>query len=236
MTAQNPPTYGQAGADARLSPSPELASQVLTQAFAWMFAGLLVTAGVAFFVQDNQSLLNFAGRNWFILFIGQVVLALGIQGLIRRLNPLVALALFFIYAASLGLTVGLIVSFYTSTSVATAFLSAASIFGAAALYGYTTKRPLVKVSNFIGIALFGWFVAIAVNLIFPSGLFTTVLSLFTVVLFTVLVALEVKQISRGDYIAFAGSPERAAVLGAVHLYIAFVNIFLSLLNLLGDRD
>jgi FtsH-binding integral membrane protein len=128
------------------------------------------------------------------------------------------------------------VSFYTATSVATAFLSAASIFGAAALYGYTTKRPLVKVSNFIGIALFGWFVAIAVNLIFPSGLFTTVLSLFTVGLFTVLVALEVKQISRGDYIAFAGSPERAAVLGAIHLYIAFVNIFLSLLNLLGDRD
>jgi FtsH-binding integral membrane protein len=236
MTAQNPPTYGQAGADVSLSPPPELAAQVLTQAFAWMFAGLLVTAGVTFVVQDNQALLTFAGRNWFMLFIGQVGLALGIQFLIRRLNPLLALALFFVYAAAMGLTVGLVVSFYTVTSVATAFFSAASIFGAAAIYGYTTKRPLVKISNMIGILLFGWFVAIAVNLIFPSGPLSIALSLFTVGLFTVITAVDVKQISRGDYIAYAGTPERAAVLGAVHLYISFVNIFLSLLNLLGDRD
>jgi uncharacterized protein len=234
MTAQNPPTW-ETPADA-IRPSPELSAQVLTQAFFWMFAGLLVTAGVAWFVTLNEGLIDFAGENWFILFLGQVGLALVIQGAIRRLNPTLALTLFFVYAASLGLTVGLIVSFYTTASVATAFLSAAAIFGAAALYGYTTKRPLVKVQQFIGIALIGWFIAIVVNLFIGSSTFGIILSLFTVGLFTVLTALDVKQISRGDYIQYAGSPERAAVLGATHLYISFINIFLSLLNLLGDRD
>ncbi len=233
MTAQNPPTYG---AGVGVQPSRELSAQVLTQAFVWMFAGLLVTAVVAFLVQGNTSLQRLVGGNWFILFIVQVGLALGIQAAIRKLSAVAALGLFFVYAASLGLTVGLIVSLYTTASVATAFLSAASIFGAAALYGYTTKRPLVKVQQFIGIALIGWFIAIVVNLFIGSSTIGIILSLFTVGLFTVLTALDVKQISRGDYIQIAGTPERAAVLGATHLYISFINIFLSLLNLLGSRD
>jgi FtsH-binding integral membrane protein len=235
MTAQTPPTYGQP-ADVALRPPPELSAQVLTQAFVWMFAGVLLSAGVAFVTQDNDQLIGFAARNLMLLFILQIGLALGIQFLIRRLNAVVALALFFVYAASLGLTIGLIVSLYTPASVATAFLSAASIFGAAALYGYTTKRPLTQVRGFIGIAMVGWIVAVVVNLFIGGGPFGIILSMVTVVLFTVLTALTVKDISTGAYIAFAGSPERAAVLGAVHLYISFINIFLSLLNLMGNRD
>jgi len=233
MTAQNPPTYR--ATDVALRPSPELSAQVLTQAFVWMFMGLLVTAGIAFVVHDNDALLRFAANNLMLLFIGQIGLALGIQFLIQRLNPVTALGLFFVYAASLGLTIGLIVSLYTAASVATAFLSAASIFGAAALYGYTTKRPLTQVRGFIGIALIGWIVAVVVNVVVGLGPFGIILSMITVVLFTVLTALTVKDISNGAYIAHAGSPERAAVLGAVHLYISFVNIFLSLLHLLGGR-
>jgi FtsH-binding integral membrane protein len=83
--------------------------------------------------------------------------------------------------------------------------------------------------------MFGWIVAVGVNLFIGGGVFGTILSMVTVVLFTVLTALTVKDISNGAYIAHAGSPERAAVLGATHLYISFINIFLSLLNLLGGR-
>jgi len=235
MNAQNPPRYGQP-ADVAVRPSPELSAQVLTQAFVWMFAGVLLSAGIAFLVQGNAQLTRFAASNIMILFVVQIGLALGIQFLIRRLNAVVALALFFVYAASLGLTIGLIVSLYTTASVATAFLSAASVFGAAALYGYTTKRPLTQIRGFIGIAMIGWLVAVGVNLFIGGGVFGTILSMVTVVLFTVLTALTVKDISNGAYIAHAGSPERAAVLGAIHLYISFVNIFLSLLNLMGDRE
>jgi FtsH-binding integral membrane protein len=235
MNAQNPPTFGRP-ADVAVRPSPELSAQVLTQAFVWMFAGVLLSAGIAYMVQGNDQMLRFASQNIMVLFIVQIGLALGIQFLIRRINAIVALALFFVYAASLGLTIGLIVSLYTTASVATAFLSAASIFGAAALYGYTTKRPLTQIRGFIGIAMIGWLVAVGVNLFVGGGIFGIVLSMVTVVLFTVLTALTVKDISNGAYIAHAGSPERAAVLGAVHLYISFVNIFLSLLNLMGSRD
>ena len=234
MTIQNAPSYGEQPVVVR--PSAEVAAQVFSQAFIWMFVGLLVTAVTAAIVQGNEGLLRFAGRNWFLLIIGQVGLALAIQGLIRRLNPVLALALFFVFSITIGLTVGLIVSFYTSASVATAFFSAASVFGAAALYGYTTKRPLTRFAHWIGIALIGWFTAVVVNLFIGFTLLGIIISLVTVVLFTALTAYDVKRLTDGDYIVWTGSPERAAVLAATHLYLNFINIFLALLNLLGDRD
>jgi FtsH-binding integral membrane protein len=235
MTAQNPSSY-QVGSELDVRPSPALTSQVLTQAFLWMFAGLLVTAVTAYFVQSNVSLVRMVGQNFFIAFIAQVGLALAIQGLIRRLNPLAALALFFVFSVTIGLTIGAIVFFYTKASVATAFLSAASIFGAAAIYGYTTKRPLTKYAQYIPIVMIGWIVAVGINFLVGGSTFTLILSLITVVLFTALTAYDVKRLQQGDYITWAGGAERAAVLAAVHLYINFINIFVSLLNLMGDRE
>ena len=235
MTAQNPSSY-QAGSELDFRPSPALLSQVFVQAFLWMFAGLLVTAVTAYLVQSNEALVRTVGRNFFIAFIVQVGLALAIQGLIRRLNPLVALALFFVFAVSIGLTVGAIVSFYTQASVATAFLSAASIFGAAAIYGYTTKRPLTKYAQYIPIVLIGWIVAVGINFLVGGSQFSLILSLITVVLFTALTAYDVKRLQQGDFVVWAGGAERGAVLAAVHLYINFINIFVSLLNLTGSRE
>jgi len=216
-------------------PSSELTAALLTQAFVWMFAGLLVTGVVTAFVYNSPSLLDFAGENWLLLFFGQVGLALGIQALMNRISALVALGLFFIYAATLGLTVGLIVSFYTEVSVATAFFSAATIFGAAAVYGAVTKRPLTKLSGFLGIALVGWFAAIVVNVIIGSGPLGYLIALVTVVLFTVLTALDVQKVAHGDYAVALNSTEKASVLAALHLYISFMNIFLALLRIMGGR-
>ena len=235
MTAQNPSSYP-AGSELDFRPSPALASQVFTQAFLWMFAGLLVTAVTAWFVQSSDRFVTLVGQNFFIAFIVQVGLALAIQGLIRRLNPLAALALFFVFAVTIGLTIGAIVSFYTDASVATAFLSASSIFGAAAIYGYTTKRPLTKYAQYIPIVLIGWIVAVGINFLVGGSQFTLILSLITVVLFTALTAYDVKRLQQGDFVIWAGGAERGAVLAAVHLYINFINIFVSLLNLMGSRE
>jgi FtsH-binding integral membrane protein len=216
-------------------PSAELTAALLTQAFVWMFAGLLVTGIVTAFVYNSPSLLEFAGENWLLLFFGQVGLAIGIQALMSRISALVALGLFFIYAATLGLTVGLIVSFYTEVSVATAFFSAATIFGAAAVYGAVTKRPLTKLSGFLGIALVGWLAAVVVNVIIGSGPLGYLIAIVTVVLFTVLTALDVQKIAHGDYAVALNSTEKASVLAALHLYISFMNIFLALLRIMGGR-
>ena len=238
MTFQNQGGFGQpAGGQGMALPGVDARVQgaFLTQAFFWMFAGLLITAAVAAYVQFNEGLIGFVGRNFLILILAQLGLALGIQFLIGRIGATIALGLFFIYAASLGLTIGLIVSFYTATSVATAFLSASAMFGGAALYGYTTKRSLAGIGGFAAMGAFGLFAAFIVNFFLGSSTFGYILSAIGVVIFTVLTAWDVQRISSGQLVQQLGSVEKAAVIGALHLYLDFVNLFLFLLRLFGSR-
>jgi len=217
-------------------PAPALVQQLLVGAFGWMFAGLLLTAGVAYLATTSETLLRSVASIWFLILIGQLVLAIGIQAAINKVSPTISLALFFVYSASMGLTVGLIVSGYTGASVATAFLSAAAMFGAAALYGATTKRELAGIGGILFMALIGIVVASVVNLLLASSAIGWIISLVGVGLFTVLTAYDVQRITRGDYAAFAGTMERASILAALHLYLNFVNLFLFLLRLMGSRD
>jgi FtsH-binding integral membrane protein len=207
----------------------------LTQAFFWMFAGLLLTAGVAAFVQVNQALLSFAAHNFLILIVAQFAVVLAIQFGIRRLNATAALGMFFIYAASLGITIGLIVYGYRQTSVVTAFLSAAGMFGGAALYGYTTKRSLAGIGGYLSMGIIGLVVAMVVNIFVGSGTLSWIISLIGVILFTILTAWHVQRISSGQLAIATGSVEKAAVIGALALYLDFVNLFLFLLRLSGGR-
>ena len=225
-------------ADAATRQIPDARTQqaLLTQAFLWMFVGLAVTAGVSFVVQSNTRLLDFAASNWLILVFGQLGLALGIQFLIRRINASLALGLFFVYAASLGLTIGLIVSFYTAGSVATAFVSASAMFGAAAIYGHVTKRSLAGLGGLLFMGVIGLLVASVINIFLANDTISWVISIIGVVVFTALTAYDVQRIQNGDLAVYTGSTEKAAVLGALHLYLDFVNLFLFLLRLLGNRD
>ena len=201
-----------------------------------MFAGLLVTAGVAFAVQTNDRLLQFASDYFFMLFIAQLAIVVAISAGIKRINATAALALFFVYAASLGVTIGLIVSSYTTGSVVTAFLSASAMFGAAGIYGAVTKRSLAGMRGYLFMALIGLMVAMVLNLIFPSGIISLVISIVGVGIFTALTAYDVQRIQSGDLAAQTGSMEKAAVIGALRLYLDFINIFLFMLRLMGGRN
>ncbi len=217
-------------------PAPALVQQLLVGAFGWMFAGLLLTAGVAFVATTSEAVLSGVASLWLFILLGQVLLAIGIQAAINRVSPTVSLLLFFVYAASMGLTIGLIVTGYTGASVATAFLSAAAMFGAAALYGATTKRELAGIGGILFMALIGIVVASVVNLLLASSAVGWIISIVGVGLFTALTAYDVQRITRGDYAAFAGTMERASILAALHLYLNFINLFLFLLRLMGSRD
>ena len=208
----------------------------LTQAFFWMFAGLLLTAAVAALVQLNPAILRFVASNFLLIVIAQFALVMVISFGITRLNATLALGLFFVYAASLGFTViALVMQVYTTASIATAFISASAMFGGAALYGYTTKRSLSGIGRYLMMALFGLIAAVVVNLFVGNSALDLVISIIGVGLFTVLTAFHVQRISSGDLAIAAGSVEKAAVLGALLLYLDFVNIFLFLLRLFGDR-
>jgi hypothetical protein len=186
-------------------------------------------------VQSSETLTSFAARNLLLLFLGQLALVFVISGAIRQLNATLALGLFFVYAASLGLTVGLIVQVYTTGSVATAFLSASAMFGAAAFYGATTKRSLASLGGILFMGLIGLIVASVLNLFLHSSQISWVISIVGVVLFTALTAYDVQRIQAGDIAARTGSVEKAAVIGALQLYLDFINLFLFLLRLLGSR-
>jgi len=216
-------------------PSAALAQQFLIHAFGWMFAGLLITAGVAAIVQSSPALTSMIGRNYWLLFFGQLALVFVISGAIRRISATVALALFFLYAASIGLTIGLIVQYYTGASVTAAFLAASAMFGAAAVYGATTRRSLASMGAILFMALIGLLVAMVVNLFLQSPAVTWLISIIGVVIFTGLTAWDVQRIQNGTYASTIGSMEKGAVIGALALYLNFINLFLFLLRLTGGR-
>jgi FtsH-binding integral membrane protein len=232
-----PPAPGsQSPSQLGVRPAPALVQQLLIGAFGWMFAGLLLTAGVAYLVTNSTSLMTTVESFWLLLLIGQFILAMAIQGAINKVSPTVSLGLFFVYAASMGLTIGVIVSLYTGASVAAAFVSAAGMFGAAAVYGAVTKRNLSSLGGIAFIGVIGIVIASVVNIFLASSAIGWVISLIGVVLFTALTAWDVQKITRGDYAAFAGSQERASIIAALHLYLDFINIFLFLLRLTGSRS
>ncbi len=222
---------GQAG----VRPSAAMATGFLSQAFLWMFAGLLLTAGVTFVVEGNASVRSAVGDAWIFVVLGQLALAWAIGLGIRRMNATLALGLFFIYAASLGFTIGVIVAYYETPSVFSAFLSASAMFGGAGIYGVVTKRSLAGMGGILTMAIFGLLAAILVNIFFANGTLGWIISLVGVVLFTALTAYDAQRIASGALVGVAGSVEKAAVLGALHLYLDFVNLFLFLLRLLGNR-
>jgi len=208
----------------------------LTQAFFWMFAGLLLTAAVGVLVQFNPVVLSFVADNFLIILVAQFAIVLGISFGIRRISATVALGLFFVYAASLGFTIfAIVLQVYSTGSIATAFLSASAMFGGAALYGYTTKRSLASIGGYLTMAVIGLVVALVINLFLGSDTFGWILSLVGVALFTVLTAYHVQRIANGDLALATGSVEKAAVFGALLLYLDFINLFLFLLRLFGGR-
>jgi FtsH-binding integral membrane protein len=221
-------------------PAPALVQQLLVGAFGWMFAGLLLSAGVAFLVGTSETLLNTVAQLWLPLIIGQFVLVLIISAGINKLNATAALGLFFLYAATMGLTIGVIVWAFLQTegggtAVASAFLSASAMFGAAAVYGAVTKQSLARLGGILFMALIGLVVASVINIFLGSSAFGWLISIAGVVIFTGLTAYDVQRITRGDYAAFTQSREKASVLAALHLYLNFVNLFLFMLRLFGGN-
>jgi len=236
-TTANPATASTATPEALgVKPDARLQAAFLTHAFMWMFAGLLVSAAVAYTVASNPRLLAFAAGNFFLLFIAQIAIVMVISAAINRISSTAALLLFFVYAATFGITLGLIVSVYTTGSVVTAFLSASAMFGAAAVYGAVTKRSLAAMGGILFMGVIGLLVAMLLNLFFPNGTVSFLISIVGVVLFTALTAYDVQRIQGGAIAARTGSMEKAAVIGALQLYLDFVNLFLFVLRLMGGRN
>jgi FtsH-binding integral membrane protein len=219
----------------------------LTGSFVWMFVGVLLSAISATFVMTNESLLQTVTDIWLILLIGQLGLVFGIMFLINRISSVVALGLFFVYALTMGLVIGVIVFNFTydptapgniSASgmggVVSAFLGAAAIFGGAALYGYATKRDLTSLGGILFMGLIGLIVVMFVQLFFfaESSLMNLAIGVIGVVIFTGLTAWDVQRLKNGAMPNV--NKDSATVMGALMLYLDFINLFLFMLRIFGS--
>jgi len=217
-------------------PAVALSTAFLSQAFLWMFLGLLVTTGVGFLVSQmsETSLVKLSGL-FLPLVIVQLGIAFGLGLAIKRISATVGLLLFFVYAAITGITLGFALLVYTTASVAAAGLSAAAVFGGAAFYGTVTKRDLTSIGAYVFMALIGLIVASFVNLLLlHSSTLSLLVSYAAVVIFTILTAYHVQRIQRGDIAAWAGTMEKGAVMGAFLMYLDFINLFFALLRIMGS--
>ena len=217
-------------------PTTALSAGFLTQSFAWMFVGLLLTAAVAWVIQGSETLTQAAAQWYLPVVIAQLVLVIVISAGITRLSATAALGLFLVYSAMMGVTLSFIFIAYELGSIVGAFVSAAGMFGAAAAYGAVTKRSLATMGGYLFMGLVGIIIASLVNLfLIRSESFSLVISVLGVILFVGLTAWHVQRISHGDLAAYTGSMEKGAVLGALSLYLDFINIFLFLLRIFGGR-
>lgn len=203
----------------------------------WMFIGLIITSVTAYFVSQEPNLYNFILGNDIVFFgilIVQFVAVITIVAFIKRIPDNLAEITFGLYCFLSGLTLSVIFLEFSITSIAYVVLVTAAMFGFMSLYGYVTKTDLTSLGNIATMGLFGIILALIVNLFIGNSILDTILSIFGVIVFSALAAFDTQKIKS----TFMDNDEgliKKEILGALNLYLDFVNIFLDLINLLGKR-
>ncbi|MBA2570701.1 MAG: Bax inhibitor-1/YccA family protein [Chloroflexi bacterium] len=211
----------------------------LTMSFVWMFVALLVSAAAAYFVFASPRALQFVAQYYIGLILAELALVFVISLAINRIGAMVGLALLFIYALLNGLTIGVIVyAFFASgqvSAVVSSFLGASAIFGAAALYGFATRRDLTGIGGILFMGLIGLVVMSFVQIFFfrDSNTFSLVIGAVGVLIFTGLTAYDVQRLKNGQMPGVKDA-QSASVIGALSLYLDFINLFLMLLRIFGS--
>lgn len=209
---------------------------LVRQVYAWMGCGLALTAIVALITVSSPGLLNVIVGNRMVfygLMFGELALVFTLSGAINRMSAGVATLLFIGYSALNGLTLSVIFLVYTADSIASTFAVSAAMFGAMSIYGYATRKDLTSWGNFLFMGLIGIVIASLVNIFMKNDAVSWVVSAIGVIVFTGLTAYDTWKIKA---LAAAGEEGRKpAILGALTLYLDFINLFLMLLRLMGGR-
>jgi len=216
----------------------ERVTAFLRKVYGWMCVGLAITALVALEVASSPTLLRTLVGNQF-LFLGLIFAELGmvfyLSARATRLAAGTAMALFAIYAGLNGVTLSIILLAYTGQSVVNAFVVTAGMFGAMALYGSTTKRSLAGVGQFVFMGLIGLVLASLLGIFWHNDTLQFVISAVGVIVFTGLTAWDAQRLKQMALAIPEGQAGAIAIVGALSLYLNFINLFLSLLRLFGSR-
>jgi len=216
----------------------ERVTAFLRAVYGWMCAGLAVTGVVAFLIAGSPALLQALVSNYMLvigLFIGQLAMVFYLSARARTMAPGTATAVFLGYAALTGVTLSVLVLVYTGASIATTFVVTAAMFGALAFYGTTTSRSLAGVGQFMFMGLIGLILASIVGFFWHSEALQFLISVVGVIVFTGLTAWDAQRLKQMALDVPADRARSYAILGALSLYLNFLNLFLFLLRFLGGR-
>lgn len=210
-------------------------SLFIAHVYQWMTLALLTTAATAFVVASNVNLQNiFLGNQlyFFGLIIAELALVFGLSLFIQKMSLATAIASFTVYSILNGITLSVILLAYTGESVAGAFAVTAGTFAVMSFYGLTTKRDLTTVGNLAFMALIGLILASIVNLFLGNSTLNLIISYAGVLIFVALTAYDNQKLKT---LSGAGSGSSMVILGALTLYLDFINLFLFILRIMGGR-
>lgn len=208
----------------------------------WMAVGLALTGGVAYFAAHNSTLNQFiygAPMVFFGLIIAELAMVFYLSARIQKIQASTATGLFLLYAGINGLTLSFIFLVYTKTSIASVFFICAATFVACSIYGMTTKRDLTSWGNFLFMGLIGIIIASVVNLFIQSTAMMTIISYVGVLVFVGLTAYDTQKLKNMALTQpeglEAGVIRKGAIMGALTLYLDFINLLIMLLYIFGER-
>ena len=214
----------------------------MNKVYALMSIGLFLTGGVAYIVGNNETLVLslFTGMSRWVVMFAPLIVVFAMGSMINRLRASTAQLVFYGFSALMGLSISYIFMIYTSVSIAQTFLVTAIAFAGLSLYGYTTKRDISGMGSFLIMGVIGLIVASIINIWLQSPALMFAISGIGVLIFAGLTAYDTQRI-KNTYIQMARNGhsewiEKSAIMSALSLYLNFLNMFLFLLQFLGNRE
>lgn len=231
---QNMPRYMDAGAVAAEQ------QRFMVRVYNWMAAGLALTGVMALYIASSETMINLVFSNKavpIILIVVQLGLVVYLAGWAHKMSASQATGVFLLYAGLTGVTLSSVFLVYTTSSVAWTFFVTAGTFGALSLYGLVTKKDLSGLGQFLFMGLVGLILSRIANMFIASASFDSALNIIGVLIFAGLTVYDTQKIKKMNIIGNEGTEEdtKEAIVGALTLYLDFINLFLHLLRIMGDR-
>jgi len=220
------------------SPAPQ--SQVLLQSFMqrvyqWMAGGLALTGFIAYWASGNLQLMRaLSGGMFFVLMLAELGLVFWLSSQIHKISAAAATIGFLVYSGLNGLTLSYLFLVYTSTSIATTFFLTAGTFAAVSLFGWTTKTDLTSLRSFLFMGIIGILIASVVNIFLKSPAMYWIISYAGLGIFIALTAYDTQRLKEIQS-QNPDAPDQMAIMGALKLYLDFINMFIMLLRIFGGR-
>ena len=208
-------------------------SKLFPKVFLWLFIGLLVSGVTGYYVSSQPNMMyNIYSNGWYLyLGIAEIIVVIFLSARIRKMSHMTAVISYLLYSILTGVTLSSIFAVFTSASIVLVFGITALIFAIFAVIGYTTKLDLTRWFNILFLGVLGVIIVGLVNIFLGNSIVELVISIVTVILFVGFIAYDIQKIKRLS--ATMEDENKVAIIGALELYLDFINIFIRLLSILG---